>query len=82
MSSDPLDEAYVRSVDEFLSAVPDSFFKTLREKITQNKENEALDLACQYIVKFFSYIPYKDYYHHGHFVYALLNKTMSDVKKK
>lgn len=67
----------VNSIDEFVDVVPEKFLKTLKQKILENNEAEALDLTCQYVVKFFSYIPYKQCYHHGHFVYALLRKAMT-----
>ena len=67
----------IKSMDEFINAVPERFLKTLKQKIEENNEPEALDLVCQYVVKFFSYIPYKQCYHHGHFVYALFKKAMT-----
>ncbi len=80
MSRNQLDQAYVESVDQFLDAVPQKFLKTLREKIMQGKEDEALNLVCQYVVKFFTYVPYNQCYHHGHFVYALLKKAGHGLK--
>ena len=73
MSVENLDSMYIESVDQFINAVPERFLLTLKQKILENKENEALNLTCQYVVKFFSYIPYNQCYHHGHFVYALIN---------
>ena len=71
---------YIDSVDQFIKAVPKRFLQTLKEKIKEDNEPEALNLTCQYVVKFFSYIPYKACYHHGHFVYALLKAAMYSDK--
>ncbi len=74
MNQNLLSENYIDSIDEFLDSVPDNFLKTLRKKILQGKEDEALNLICQYVTKFFTYISYDSCYNHGHFVYALLQK--------
>ena len=67
-----LDDEYVHSVEEFLSVIPEDFLKTLKQKMRDGHDREALKLVCQYVVKFFTYIPYKQCYHHGHFVQGLL----------
>ena len=79
MSRQNIDDVYIQSVDQFVNVIPNDFLRTLRDKILENKEDEALDLACQYVVKFFSYISYQQCYHHGHFVYALLERAMSGL---
>lgn len=76
MNSTNNNAVYIESIDQFLNTVPERFLQTLKNKILQNKGDEALNLICQYVVKFFSYIPYNQCYHHGHFVYALLRKAM------
>ena len=77
MSEENLVSMYIESVDQFIDAVPERFLSTLKQKILENKEDEVLNLTCQYVVKFFSYIPYDQCYHHGHFVSALMSRAMS-----
>jgi hypothetical protein len=74
-----MDKSYVDSVDQFVSLIPDSFLRKLADAIKKGHEHEALNLACQYVTKFFSYVTYTDCYHHGHFVYSLLNKAREQV---
>jgi len=75
MDSNSLSNTYIESVDQFLEAVPPDFLRKLKKMIQEDRETEALNLVCQYVVKFFTYVPYNSCYHHGHFVYALLKKA-------
>lgn len=64
--------------NQFIDNIPPQFLKQLKDKVLNNQEHEALDLSCQYVIKYFTYIPYQACYHHGHFVYALLDRAMKN----
>jgi hypothetical protein len=63
---------YGGSMDEFLSSIPAETLHTLRAHILNGEEEKALLMACNYVVKFYTYIPMNICLSHGDFVYKLL----------
>ena len=57
---------------KFLDDIPPETLATLKQYIVSGDKNQALLMACNYVVKFYTYVPMDMCLSHGEFVYELL----------
>ena len=57
---------------KFLDDIPPETLATLKQYISSGNKNQALLMACNYVVKFYTYVPMDVCLSHGEFVYELL----------
>ena len=62
-------------IESFLESIPNSILLKLHSLIKTDKKREAVQMACEYVVRYFSYISLDMCLSHGEFVHILLNKA-------
>ncbi len=68
-------------MDEFLAAIPPETLRELRQHIEAGDRKKALLMACNYVVKFYTYVPMDMCLSHGEFVYSLLKLAKQSKRK-
>lgn len=63
-------------IQQFIKSLHPKQLKQIKNAIQQDNQQLALQLACDLVVEYFSYIPMKQCVYHGKFVYELLKITM------